>query len=149
MSDKVNKIKYDINASNVTFDITKEQPQLFVAQDFKHLNSVLIQFSDTMAFKRGGDYAIELAINSKRIATCEFSSGIQVSGVFTDLIKKDNQGIYIKTTGPTSLSLNNKEIQNHGIKYHNEGFGAPIGLIINFQDLNSLHDKLNEDIEII
>ena len=148
LSDKVRKIKYDINASNITFDITKEQPQLFVAKDFKHLNSVLIQFSETMAFKKGGDYAIELAINSKRIATCEFNSGIQVSGIFTELIKNNNKGIYVKTTGPTSLSINNQEIKHHGIKYHNEGFGAPIGSIINFQDLNNLNDKLNKEFEI-
>ena len=58
---EVEKIPYDINAADIVFDITKEQPQLFVAQDFKHLNNVLDQFSNKMAFKRGGDYAIELA----------------------------------------------------------------------------------------
>ena len=42
----------------------------------------------------------------------------------------NNKGIYLKTTGPTSLSYNGKEIQNHGIEYHSEGFGSPIGVII-------------------
>ena len=101
-----------------------------------------------MAFKRGGDYAVETAIKSKEISTCEFDSGIQVSGIFSDLIKTNNQGVYLKTLGPTSLSYQNIELSGHGIEYHSEGFGAPIGRIINFQDVNVLKNKLHNNITI-
>ena len=74
LSHKVQKIKYDISASEVGFDITKEQPQLFVANDFEHLNSVLEEFANNMAFRLGGKYGLEMAINFRSIATCEFDS---------------------------------------------------------------------------
>lgn len=149
LSDKVEKIPYDINAADIVFDITKEQPQLFVAQDFKHLNNVLDQFSNKMAFKRGGDYAIELAIDSKSISTCEFNTGVQISGTFEELIKINNKGVYLRTKGATALSYGNKEIKNHGIKNHAEGFGVPIGNIVNMIDLVNIKSQINTKLEII
>ena len=149
LSDKVKKLPYSINAADVIFDITKEQPQLFVAKDFTHLNAVLDDFSEKMAFKKGGDYAIELAVNSKNISTCEFNTGIQVSGKFDELIKLDNKGVYLKTKGPTALSYNNKEIKNHGVNHHADGFGAPIGTIINVSDFNDFKNQINTALEII
>ena len=149
LSNKVPKLPYSIDASLVTFDITKEQPQLFVAEDFNHLQSVLNDFSKQMAFKKGGDYSISLAIDYSNIATCELDSGIQISGVFHELIKKNNKGIFFKTKGPTALSVNNKELTNHGIDYHADGFGAPIGKIININDINSLKHKLNQEVKLI
>ena len=148
LSDKVKKIDYTVNAANTVFDITKEQPQLFVAKDFHYLNSVLDEFSEKMAFKIGGDYALNLAIDSGSISTCEFDSGVQVSGKFVNGLKKDNHIIYIKTLGPTAISYNNKEILNHGIKHHKDGFGMPIGSIINIDSINNLNANLNEKIKI-
>jgi len=149
LSSNVGKIEYDINASNIVFDITKEQPQLFVARDFQHLNSVLDEFSQTMAFNKGGDYAIDLAIDYKSIATCEFDSNVQVSGIFCDVVKYNENYVYIKTNGPTALALNNRELKNHGITFHADGFGMPIGKITNIIDINSLSNQLNKIIEII
>ena len=148
LSSKVQKIDYDIKASEFGFDITKEQPQLFVAKDFKHLNSVLEEFANTMAFRLGGKYGLDQAINSKSISTCEFDSGIQVSGIFTEYIHQDNKIIYLKTTGPTALASQNQQLKNHGPKYHHEGFGAPIGLITSHNDLHSLKDEINKNITI-
>ena len=154
LSENVLKIPYTIDASNVTFDITKEQPQLFVAKNFKHLNLVLDEFSNKMAYKVGGDYAIELAIDYPDIATCVLDSGVQISGLFQELIKKttnnsDNHSVvYLKTNGPTALSYNNKEIQNHGVSFHRDGFGCPIGEIINIKNLNSLKNQLNKIVKV-
>ena len=139
LSEKVTKIPYDLSASNVTFDITTEQPQLFVAESFQHLNSVLDAFSETMAFKIGGDYALELAVDSKSLSSCEFDSGMQISGVFSELIKINNQGVYLKTEGPTALSYKDQAIDNHGIEYHNLGFGVPIGTIQNVQKIRRFY----------
>ena len=148
LSSKVEKRLYDINAAEVTFDITKEQPQLFVAKDFNHLNTVLNEFAEKMAFKRGGDYAIDLAIQSGSLSTCEFDSGIQVSGKFNELIKVNNKGVYLRTDGPTAISYKNKEINNHGIDYHASGFGSPIGSIVNIDNIDQLRNYINHEIEI-
>ena len=149
LSDKVQKLPYSIDASLVPFDITKQQPQLFVAEDFNHLQYVLNDFSQNMAFKKGGDYSVSLAIEYSNIATCEFDSGIQVSGVFKELIKRDNKGIYLKTHGPTALSINNKQLINHGVENHADGFGAPIGKIINVSDEYDFRQDLNQELKLI
>ncbi|MCD4729793.1 MAG: hypothetical protein K8R74_04270, partial [Bacteroidales bacterium] len=97
----VKKIPYDINAVNYTFDITTRQPQLFVTPSFDHLSNVLDEFACRMAIRRGGLYGVKKAIESENIGTCEYSSGLQVSGIFTHVIEQDGEPIYIKATGHT------------------------------------------------
>jgi phenylalanine-4-hydroxylase len=124
----VKKIPYSIDAMNVAFDITTKQPQLFVTRDFKQLSDVLEQFASKMAFRVGGLEGIQKAIDCHNTATCEYSSGLQVSGTFTEVLTgSDGQPIYVRTTGPTALAFGNEELPGHGIDYHKEGFGSPIG----------------------
>ncbi len=125
---EVKKIPYSIEAANQPFDITTKQPQLFVCRDFQHLRDVLEEFASKMAFMIGGLEGINKAIECKNTATCEYSSGVQVSGVFTEVIvDPKNYPIYLRTTGPSALAYQNKELEGHGIDYHEEGFGSPVG----------------------
>lgn len=132
MGSEVKKLPYDITAADVSFDITKPQPQLFVTPDFAHLNFVLEQFANQMGLRRGGAEGIEQLIESKNLGTIEYNTGIQVSGKFTNLIK-DNHGnpVYVQTQGPTALSYHEKELIGHGTSYHADGFGSPIGKLKN------------------
>jgi phenylalanine-4-hydroxylase len=123
----VKKIPYSIDAQNVPFDITTKQPQLFVTRDFQQLSEVLEEFASKMAFRVGGLEGITKAIECKNTATCEYSSGLQVSGVFTEVITHEGEAVYLRTTGPSALAFENKELAGHGRDYHAEGFGAPIG----------------------
>ena len=125
---EVKKIPYSIDAANVPFDITTKQPQLFVCRDFKHLRDVLEEFASKMAYSIGGFEGINKAIECSNVATCEYSSGLQVSGVFTEVITDEkNSPIYLRTTGKTALAVGNEELEGHGVDYHKEGFGSPIG----------------------
>jgi phenylalanine-4-hydroxylase len=124
----VKKIPYSVEAANVAFDITTKQPQLFVCRDFKHLRDVLEEFASKMAFIVGGLEGINKAIECKNTATCEYSSGLQVSGVFAEVITDAKESpIYLRTTGKSALAFRDKELAGHGIDYHKEGFGSPIG----------------------
>lgn len=127
MTDNVKKLPYTLDAVNQSFDITKPQPQLFVTPDFAHLNLVLEQFANTMALRKGGLSGINKLIESKALGTIELSTGIQISGVFTNVIENNGKPVYIQTTGQTALSYREKELVNHGTSYHAEGFGSPIG----------------------
>jgi phenylalanine-4-hydroxylase len=125
---EVKKIPYSIEAMNQPFDITTKQPQLFVCRDFQHLKDVLEEFASKMAYQVGGLEGINKAIECRNVATCEYSSGLQVSGVFDEVIvDANNNPIYLHTTGKTALAFDNKEIPGHGIDYHKDGFGSPIG----------------------
>src|ERR1700755_3582532 len=123
----VKKIPYSIDAENYAFDITTKQPQLFVCGDFQHLRRVLEEFASTMAFKIGGLEGINKAIECENVATCEYSSGLQVSGVFTEVLTvTKKQPIYLRTSGKTALVLKDEELPGHGINYHKDGFGSPV-----------------------
>jgi phenylalanine-4-hydroxylase len=125
---QVKKIPYSIDAANVPFDITTKQPQLFVCRDFKHLADVLEEFANKMAYQIGGLEGINKAIECKNVATCEYSSGLQVSGIFDEVITDENDSpIYLRTTGKTALAFRSKELESHGIDYHKDGFGSPVG----------------------
>jgi len=124
----VKKISYSIEAAQTAFDITTKQPQLFVCRDFQHLRDVLEEFAKKMAFMIGGLEGINKAIACHNTATCEYSSGLQVSGTFTEvLIDSRNGPIYLRTEGPTALAYKDKELPGHGRGYHKDGFGSPIG----------------------
>lgn len=127
MTDEVVKIPYDISAADQSFDITKPQPQLYVTPDFAHLNLVLEEFANGMALRTGGLSGVQKLIDSKAIGTIELSTGLQVSGVFTNVIENSGKTVYIQTTGKTALSYREKELVGHGTETHKDGFGSPIG----------------------
>jgi phenylalanine-4-hydroxylase len=129
LSDKVKKIPYDLGAKDYAFDITTMQPQLFVTPDFEHLTKVLKEFESDMAISRGGLYGIRKAIGSENYATAVYSSGLQVSGIISNVIENNGVPAYINYTGPTALSYKNVQLEGHGKEYHAEGFGSPVGKI--------------------
>ncbi|WNW00838.1 aromatic amino acid hydroxylase [Tenacibaculum sp. HL-MS23] len=128
MKDEVKKVPYSIEAANVSFDITKPQPQLFVTPDFAYLSMVLNEFANSMALRTGGLKGVEKLIDSSNLGTVELSTGIQISGVFTNVIEDSKGNVaYLQTAGPTALASRDKELIGHGIIYHAEGFGSPVG----------------------
>lgn len=127
MTENVKKLPYDISCANQNFDITKPQPQLYVTPNFAFLNLVLEEFANKMAIRTGGLSGIQKLIKSNALGTIELSTGIQISGVFTQVIEDDGKPIYIQTKGKTALSYREKELVGHGTNKHSEGFGSPIG----------------------
>tara|TARA_R110002096_G_scaffold99514_3_gene220443 strand:+ start:7432 stop:9195 length:1764 start_codon:yes stop_codon:yes gene_type:complete len=127
MTDEVEKLPYTIEATYKDFDITKPQPQLFVTPDFAHLSLVLEEFANTMALRNGGLSGVTKLINSKALGTVELSTGLQISGIFSNVIEANAKPIYIQTTGKTALAYREKELVGHGTKNHLDGFGSPIG----------------------
>jgi phenylalanine-4-hydroxylase len=127
MTDAVKKLPYNIEATFKNFDITKPQPQLFVTPNFAHLSLVLEEFANTMALRTGGLLGVNKLIQSNALGTIELSTGIQISGAFSNVIEDAGSPIYLQTTGETALSYREKELVGHGINSHKNGFGLPIG----------------------
>ena len=104
------------------------QPQLFVCQDFQHLRDVLEEFASKMAYSIGGLEGINKAIECANTATCQYSSGLQVTGVFDEVVVDGKKTpIYLHAKGPSALAFKDEELEGHGRDYHKEGFGSPIG----------------------
>jgi len=77
--------------------------------------------------RTGGLSGINKLINSKALGTIELSTGLQISGVFSNVIEFDGKPVYVQTTGKTALANREKELVGHGTNYHASGFGSPIG----------------------
>jgi phenylalanine-4-hydroxylase len=141
MQHTVKKIPYTIDTINYAYDITKTQPQLFVTETFQNLIDVLEQFADTMAFRKGGTESIIKATESRNPATAVYSSGLQVTGVFSDMgMNQRDELTFIKTTGPSALAVGDKQLEGHSKRYHKDGFSSPVGklkdTVIPLEDFN-------------
>ena len=151
MSAEVKKLWYTIDAVNYPFDITKTQPQLFVTPDFQNVINVLEQFADTMAFRRGGLEGLLKAIECKSISTAVYSSGLQVTGSFTDLgMDPSNNLTFLKTTGPSALAFDNKQLEGHSKTVHKDGFSSPVGKLKGYEKaLEDFNDELLNEIGMV
>jgi len=140
---KVKKIWYSIDAQNQPFDITTRQPQLFVCRDFQHLRDVLEEFANSMAYRVGGLQGMNKAIECNNVATSQYSSGLQVTGIFSEVLTDQNQEpIYLWSKGATALAFQNKELPGQGKDRHAEGFGGPIG---RWRNVNVAPENLSND----
>lgn len=129
LADDVKKIPFSVEECIKTpYDVTKPQPQLFVCKNFDELAEAIDQFASTMAFQKGGTESLEKALQSDNLATFVFSSGLQLTGTIATILKDEKgEAVYIRTKGPTALSLDDKQVVGHGRDTHHKGFGTPIG----------------------
>ncbi len=128
MQTGVKKLWYDSATLNYSYDITQTQPQLFVTPNFQNLIAVLEAFADTMSFRKGGAESVLKAIECKNPCTAVYSSGLQVTGVFTDMgMDEEDELLFVKTTGPSALSFSHKQLEGHGKNVHPDGFSSPVG----------------------
>jgi len=147
MKDDVKKLWYNEDTVNYTYDITKTQPQLFVTPTFQNLIDVLEQFADGMAFRRGGSYGLQKAVESRNTCTAVYSSGLQVSGVISEFKEHNGQPSFIKLTGPVTLSHDNKVLKGHGKDHHRDGFSSPVGKLKSIP--TSLENMPVDDLPVI
>ena len=131
LKEEVKKQPYSIEAAQQAFDITEPQPQLYVTPSYTHLTQVLEEFANTMALRKGGLVGLEKAIASNNTCTVEYSSGLQVSGIFNNVIADNGQIVYVSTSSPTALAWQNKELVGHDKSYHAHGFSSPVGRLKN------------------
>lgn len=128
LSDRVKKVPFSVDCVNQDFDITRPQPQLFVARDFQQLTEGLDQLAQRMAFRRGGIEGLEKARKAAAVTTTLLDTGLQISGVLSHY-DRDAQGdvILVRYQGPVQLAFGGRELEGQGPEYHREGFSSPLG----------------------
>jgi len=146
----VKKIPFSLECINYKYDITEQQPQLFVTPNFKYLTRTLKKLSENMAYKTGGKKGLKAAIKAKTVCTIEVDNKIQISGIIDSYTNQKNTINYIKTSGPTQLCYKNKEIRGHNKNYHRDGYSTPIGKIKKYnKSINQLTKKELKEIGIM
>jgi phenylalanine-4-hydroxylase len=86
MTPRVRKLPLGPGCVDVAFDITRMQPQLFVARDFDHLFEVLEVFVATLSWKRGGDHGLDEAIRARTVNHLVLSGGRELSGAVVERV---------------------------------------------------------------
>lgn len=135
ISSKVKKIPLSLDCINYAYDITEQQPQLFVAPSFEKLSEILDELSLTMAYRRGGIESLEKAVRAQTVNTVELDSGLQISGILKKYLSGvsknsvETKAAYLSFEGPAQLALKGQEIKGQGVEHHHHGFGSPVGRV--------------------
>jgi phenylalanine-4-hydroxylase len=146
LNPEVKKIPLSLKCIDYNYDITTMQPQLFVAEDWQQLIDVLEEFADSMCFRKGGTSALRMAKESENVATVQYSSGLQVSGVLSELIADDKGDIcYLQFSGPSALAADYRQLDGHGTDYHKDGFGSPVGKLVGTEKSLERFEKYDMD----
>ncbi len=139
-NEKVLKLPLTLDCIKLKYDFTRAQPRLFVAKNIKHLHQILEDFARGLCYMKGGAESVEKAISAKVASTCEWASGIQVSGLFTKLLcDAIGNETYLCAQGPIQLSYNEIEIDGYGRERLNKGFGSPVGMVKGLNQCLSLY----------
>jgi phenylalanine-4-hydroxylase len=110
LKDSVKKIPFSLKATiETSYDITRPQPQLFVAKSFQELTTALDQFADTMAFRKGGLYGLKAAEDAENTVTVVFENGIQVSGIIEKVENTiDGEESFFTLTGAKQFAFHDE-----------------------------------------
>jgi phenylalanine-4-hydroxylase len=109
------------------FDITTNQPQLYVAQDFTQLKDLLLKYKEQMCFYSGGTKSLHKAKRAATLTHTTFENKLSVSGVVETYEIKNDTPIFIAWSGPVQLAYKNSQLQKHATTRHPLGFSSPIG----------------------
>jgi phenylalanine-4-hydroxylase len=82
---EVRKLPLSAGCIETGFDITRPQPQLYVARDFEHLHQVLEEVSHSLAYRRGGLAALRTALDSHEPCTVELAGDVEIIGTLAEL----------------------------------------------------------------
>ncbi len=93
---EVRKIPLSVECLDVSYDITRQQPQLFVARDFEHLNDVLSEASRSLSCCKGGIEGLREAQFSADLCTLGVEQ--DCSEPFVDPVQLDRQELGILGT---------------------------------------------------
>ncbi|MCM2278713.1 MAG: aromatic amino acid hydroxylase [Oligoflexia bacterium] len=99
------------------YDITRPQPQLFVARDFQELTEVLEQLAATMAFRKGGGEGLHRAWRAGTVTTCQLENGLQISGIVDHFIEEDGVPFCVWHRGRVQLARDDRELEAGGPQF--------------------------------
>ena len=125
---EVKKIPYSIDAQNCAFDITTKQPQLFVCRDFQHLETCLKNLPARWRSELAGSKESTRRSNARTPRPVSIRPACKSAGFSpkSSQTKTIRRFICAQRARPRWRS-SDKELEGHGVDYHKEGFGSPIG----------------------
>jgi len=132
---RVSKVPLSAACVEQSYDITRTQPQLFVARDFEHLFSVLGEVDARLAYRAGGERALREALASEEVATLHFRSARFVTGQLDGVLGTADEGV-LSFAGRVGFGADGGllEIVDGGA----QGYRLPHGPLMGGAELNRL-----------
>lgn len=115
------------SCTEVAYDITRPQPQLFVAKSFDALHDVLADVRSGFASTVGGSLALRRARDSRELASFSFSSGACAIGVLQNVGPSMETPAFLELTGPCALAFEQGIGPQHGPEVHSDGLIVLLG----------------------
>ncbi len=114
------------------YDITRTQPQLFVARDFEHLFEVLAEVEGSLAHRAGGERALAAALRSEEIATLHFRDARFAVGQLSSVSGSVASGV-LGFTGRVGFGVHGR--LEHVFEAGPQGYRIPVGPLADGLDL--------------
>ncbi|HEX3854941.1 MAG TPA: aromatic amino acid hydroxylase, partial [Polyangiaceae bacterium] len=114
------------------YDITRTQPQLFVARDFEHLFAVLSEVEASLVHRVGGDRALQAALHSEELATLHFRDQRFLIGQLSRVSGGAMDGV-LTFQGRVGFGAQARLIEVFDAPAH--GFRVPVGQLANGDSL--------------
>lgn len=108
---KPKKLPLTIDCLNYTYDITEQQPQLFVTENFDNLIKVLDEMSETLAYKIGGTEALKKAQQAKTVCTVILEGGLSYSGILAEFQSTEAGVTRLVFNGPVQVANDEEFIE--------------------------------------
>lgn len=137
---EVRKIPLDEACTSVSYDITRPQPQLFVAASFQTLHDVLDRVAGTLAVNVGGATALTRALRSRELATVTFSSGAAAMGVLSAVGPRPEAPVWLELSGPTAFARDGR-IGGPSELARGDGALIVVGPLADGRDPSTLDDR--------
>lgn len=142
----VKKVPFGVSCTKQGFDITKPQPQLFVAENFSHLGEALREFEETLSFKSGDRRSLDLAKKAHTTTTIAFDTHFELTGTLVDYEEIGEKGTFLKWKEPLQLSYQGASLPEYEKRDIARGFMALVGEVSEFsKDLSFVFSKGEED----
>lgn len=123
----VEKIPLSAACVDVAYDITRPQPRLFVARDFAQLGEVLDEVTRDLAVNVGGLRALQVATESRELASVELDSGVAIIGVLDGVELTGGEPSVLRFVGPVGICAGGRLLTEHGPSDHADGLTVVLG----------------------
>ncbi len=133
----VKKLPLSVACVEQAYDITRTQPQLYVARDFEQLFSVLHEVEAGLVHRVGGDAALSAALTSQEVATLHFPFGVCAIGEISELSGDARRGL-VTLRGRVGLAAPGAPFEMFDAP--SDGYRLPIGLLADGVALASLSE---------
>jgi phenylalanine-4-hydroxylase len=136
----VRKLALSRDCIETDYDITRPQPQLFVARDFAQLQEVLDEVCSGMAFRSGGLCGLLTARDADEVATIELDSGMQLTGNVAQVLARDADADaeLVTLRGECTIAERGRILAGHERAAYRDGLALVLGPLAGGVELSEL-----------